>query len=401
MLAPVTEAQFGESALTALLLEGAAPLAGLRRRARGRHRRTPSATTRPARSRWRSMRPTAPASTTSSPTSTRSASTRTAAAPRSAARLVPALSPTLRGGIEVPGRPPGRQPRPARRAGRGLPRGRGRVRRRAAVAAVERRARARPGGRPPPRRRTTSSWRPGPGCAAIGGLEPAPGCPRCARSRATSCASGPAPDAGAPLLARTVRGPRARPLGLPGAAARRLGRGRAPPSRSAATTPRCRPARCTSCSATPGRSCPAVDELELLEAATGLRPATPDNTPRIGWTALDGVAVATGHYRNGDPAGAAHRGRRRRPARHRAGHAARRGAGARHDAPRAHRQRRAARGRRRAAPSPTWWPASPRTPTRRAWPWPSTAASSHARSGPATPARAGSLVEVVSAAAGG
>ena len=44
---------------------------------------------------------------------------------------------------------------------------------------------------------------------------------------------------------------------------------------------------------------PAVDELELLEAATGLRPATPDNTPRIGWTALDGVLAAVGHYRNG------------------------------------------------------------------------------------------------------
>jgi glycine oxidase len=44
---------------------------------------------------------------------------------------------------------------------------------------------------------------------------------------------------------------------------------------------------------------PGVDELELLEASTGLRPATADNTPCIGWTALDGVAVATGHYRNG------------------------------------------------------------------------------------------------------
>ena len=30
-----------------------------------------------------------------------------------------------------------------------------------------------------------------------------------------------------------------------------------------------------------------------------LRPATPDNTPRIGWTALDGVLAATGHARNG------------------------------------------------------------------------------------------------------
>jgi glycine oxidase len=44
---------------------------------------------------------------------------------------------------------------------------------------------------------------------------------------------------------------------------------------------------------------PGIDELELLEAAAGLRPATPDNAPRIGWTGLDDVAVATGHYRNG------------------------------------------------------------------------------------------------------
>jgi glycine oxidase len=44
---------------------------------------------------------------------------------------------------------------------------------------------------------------------------------------------------------------------------------------------------------------PGIDELELLEVGAGLRPATPDNTPVIGWTDLPGVAVATGHYRNG------------------------------------------------------------------------------------------------------
>ena len=44
---------------------------------------------------------------------------------------------------------------------------------------------------------------------------------------------------------------------------------------------------------------PGIDELELLEARTGLRPATPDNTPVVGWTALPGVAVASGHFRNG------------------------------------------------------------------------------------------------------
>jgi len=44
---------------------------------------------------------------------------------------------------------------------------------------------------------------------------------------------------------------------------------------------------------------PGIDELELLEAQAGLRPATPDNTPVVGWTGLPGVAVASGHFRNG------------------------------------------------------------------------------------------------------
>jgi glycine oxidase len=44
---------------------------------------------------------------------------------------------------------------------------------------------------------------------------------------------------------------------------------------------------------------PGIDELELLEARTGLRPATPDNTPVVGWTELPGIAVACGHFRNG------------------------------------------------------------------------------------------------------
>jgi glycine oxidase len=44
---------------------------------------------------------------------------------------------------------------------------------------------------------------------------------------------------------------------------------------------------------------PGVDELELVEAQVGLRPATPDNTPFVGWTELRGVAAACGHFRNG------------------------------------------------------------------------------------------------------
>ncbi len=44
---------------------------------------------------------------------------------------------------------------------------------------------------------------------------------------------------------------------------------------------------------------PAVGELPLKEVTAGLRPATPDNAPLIGPTAVEGLHVATGHYRNG------------------------------------------------------------------------------------------------------
>ena len=36
-----------------------------------------------------------------------------------------------------------------------------------------------------------------------------------------------------------------------------------------------------------------------MEAIAGLRPATPDNMPLIGPGALDGLLLATGHFRNG------------------------------------------------------------------------------------------------------
>jgi glycine oxidase len=44
---------------------------------------------------------------------------------------------------------------------------------------------------------------------------------------------------------------------------------------------------------------PEVSELELERVAVGLRPATPDNAPVIGRTALPGLTLAGGHYRNG------------------------------------------------------------------------------------------------------
>jgi glycine oxidase len=47
------------------------------------------------------------------------------------------------------------------------------------------------------------------------------------------------------------------------------------------------------------RLLPEVAEMELVEAAAGLRPATPDNLPRVGPSGVDGLLWASGHYRNG------------------------------------------------------------------------------------------------------
>src|SRR5581483_987289 len=44
---------------------------------------------------------------------------------------------------------------------------------------------------------------------------------------------------------------------------------------------------------------PVVSELILAETCAGLRPGTPDNGPLVGWSGVDGVLLATGHYRNG------------------------------------------------------------------------------------------------------
>ena len=47
------------------------------------------------------------------------------------------------------------------------------------------------------------------------------------------------------------------------------------------------------------RLLPEVAEMELVEAAAGLRPGTPDNLPLVGPSPVDGLLWATGHYRNG------------------------------------------------------------------------------------------------------
>jgi glycine oxidase len=47
------------------------------------------------------------------------------------------------------------------------------------------------------------------------------------------------------------------------------------------------------------RLLPDVAEMELVGATAALRPGTPDNLPRVGPGEIDGLVLATGHYRNG------------------------------------------------------------------------------------------------------
>jgi glycine oxidase len=44
---------------------------------------------------------------------------------------------------------------------------------------------------------------------------------------------------------------------------------------------------------------PVTSELILAETCAGLRPGTPDNGPIVGGFGVDGLLLATGHYRNG------------------------------------------------------------------------------------------------------
>jgi glycine oxidase len=44
---------------------------------------------------------------------------------------------------------------------------------------------------------------------------------------------------------------------------------------------------------------PGIAEADLIETTAGLRPGSPDNAPLIGATGVEGLYVATGHYRNG------------------------------------------------------------------------------------------------------
>ncbi|MFE9770245.1 glycine oxidase ThiO [Streptomyces sp. NPDC005931] len=44
---------------------------------------------------------------------------------------------------------------------------------------------------------------------------------------------------------------------------------------------------------------PGITELPLVGTQAGLRPGSPDNAPLLGRSALDGLLLATGHFRNG------------------------------------------------------------------------------------------------------
>jgi glycine oxidase len=47
------------------------------------------------------------------------------------------------------------------------------------------------------------------------------------------------------------------------------------------------------------RVLPDVAEMEFLGTVAGLRPGTPDNLPIVGRGAVEGLVLATGHFRNG------------------------------------------------------------------------------------------------------
>lgn len=295
MLAPVTEAQFGESALTTLLVEGAG--------------------------RWPAFAAALEAATgldigyetTGTVTVAVTASDRAnlddllayqhalclEAHRRSASecrRLVPALSPTLRGGIEVPG--------DHQVDNRALLGALAEACHRAGVTFVTQRVEAvadgpvlvlADGRRLPAPLVVLAA---GTGLPGIGGLADA-GLPPLRPVKGHILRLGPsAADSPVPLLARTVRGQvHGRSVYL---VPRRDGSvvvGATVEERGTDTAVRAGAVHELLCDAR--TLVPAVDQLELLESATGLRPATPDNTPRLGWTGRDGVLVATGHYRNG------------------------------------------------------------------------------------------------------
>jgi glycine oxidase len=294
MLAPVTEAQFGEAPLTRLLLEGArrwpafaADLEAASGLAIGYDRSGTVTVALDASDRASLDDLLAYQHALGLAAHRRSAS--------ECRRLVPALSPALRGGIEVPGDH--------------------QVDNRALLDALVQ-ACGRAG--VSFEAATVSALAPGPalvladgrrlgseqvllaagtGLPAIGGLEEA-GLPAVRPVKGHILRLGPLGTGRARLLPRTVRGlVRGHSVYLVPRRDGSLVVGATVEERGADTTVQAGAVHELLCDAR--AVVPGIDELALLEAVAGLRPATADNTPRLGWTALDGVAVATGHFRNG------------------------------------------------------------------------------------------------------
>jgi glycine oxidase len=293
MLAPVTEAQFGESALTTLLLEGARrwpAFASALEAAGGRpigYDTTGTLTVALDASDRASLDDLLAYQHSLGLTATRRSATE-------CRELVPALSPSLRGGIDVPGDH--------------------QVDNRALLAAlVEANSIAGvtfvPG--------TVTSVATGPELVLTDGRRLRPdqvvlaagvGLPDIAGLDAQRpdvrpvkghiLRLGPAPGSTAPLLRRTVRGlVRGHSVYLVPRRDGSLVVGATVEERGVDTTVQAGAVHELLCDAR--EIVPGIDELELREAAAGLRPGTPDNTPRIGWSGLEDVVIATGHYRNG------------------------------------------------------------------------------------------------------
>ena len=305
MLAPVTEVQFGEAPLTELLLEGARcwkEFAASLEEASGHDiGYDPSGTL-----------------TVALDTSDRAAldhllayqhslgctaHRRTASECRT---LVPSLTPTLRGGIEVPG--------DHHVDNRALLGALVAACRAGGVEFVPRAALALDPGSPGPTAVLSDGSRlgsdvvllaAGTGTAHIGGLESA-GLPTIRPVKGHILRLGPAP--GAPLLGRTVARAGARPLHLPRPPARRDPGGRGDHGGARRRHRGAGRGGARAAQRRPGRGPGDRRARARCEAQTGLRPATADNTPVVGWTR---------------PAGSG-RGHRPLPQRHPAGAAARR-----------------------------------------------------------------------------
>jgi glycine oxidase len=297
MIAPVTEAQFGESAHTALLLEGARrwpAFAGDLETAAGRPIGYDTTGTLAV-----ALDASDRASLDDLLAYQHSLGLRAERRSASECRtLVPALSPALRGGIEVPGDHQvdnrellGALVRACVAAGVTIVEG--------TVSALA----PGPGLVLADGRRLAADHvvlAPGTGLSAVAGLEGA-GLPVVRPVKGHILRLGlPARlrAGGAPLLTRTVRGlVRGHSVYLVPRPDGSVVIGATVEERGSDVTVQAGAVHELLCDAR--EIVPGIDELALVEVAAGLRPATPDNMPRIGWTGLEGVIAAVGHYRSG------------------------------------------------------------------------------------------------------